>query len=235
MAALKAELRITPAQEPAWATYTAALQPGERRVDPPGDLLRGVAVDLPLLDRRRVGGDLLDRVALVAALGPAPAVPDLRAQEVEREVAGYRRVPGLDRRVGVAGADHEALAREVGLEQGRLQEVLGGRVVADELVQEASQAGGQGGVELGEGSVVAVEVAVHEDGEPGRRRVHGASAANVRRVTDVSPSSRRCVRAGRSARTWVSSSPRSRARAIPSPREASAITAPHGSTIRLWP
>lgn len=30
LAALKAELRITPAQEPAWATYTAALQPGER-------------------------------------------------------------------------------------------------------------------------------------------------------------------------------------------------------------
>lgn len=30
MAALKEQLKLTPAQEPAWATYTAALQPGER-------------------------------------------------------------------------------------------------------------------------------------------------------------------------------------------------------------
>ena len=30
MATLKEQLKLTPAQEPAWATYTAALQPGER-------------------------------------------------------------------------------------------------------------------------------------------------------------------------------------------------------------
>lgn len=30
-AALKAQLKLTPAQEPAWATFTAAMQPGERQ------------------------------------------------------------------------------------------------------------------------------------------------------------------------------------------------------------
>lgn len=38
MAALKDQLKLTPAQEPAWAAFTTAMQPGERpaRLDPQG-------------------------------------------------------------------------------------------------------------------------------------------------------------------------------------------------------